>query len=64
MYEDRFLEQAINEIESLREENKELKRKLVIYEKFMKDVEEQLNRSNKMNEEIRLPEIFRPERVC
>lgn len=64
MYEDRFLEQAINEIESLREENKELKRKLVIYEKFMKDVEEQLNRSKKMNEEIRLPEIFRPERVC
>lgn len=64
MYEDRFLEQAINEIESLREENTELKRKLVIYEKFMKDVEEQLNRSKKMNEEIRLPEIFRPERVC
>lgn len=64
MYEDRFLEQAINEIESLREENKELKRKLVIYEKFMKDVEEQLNRSKKMNEEIRLPEIFRSERVC
>lgn len=64
MYEDRFLEQAINEIENLREENKELKRKLIIYEKFMKDVEEQLNRSKKMNEEIRLPEIFRPKRVC
>lgn len=51
MFADRFLEQALEELESLREENKELKRKLVIYEKFMKDVEEQLNRSNKMNEE-------------
>lgn len=54
MFTDRFLEQALEELESLREENKELKRKLSIYEKFMKDVEELLNRSKKMNEEIRI----------
>lgn len=54
MFEDRFLEQAINEIESLREENKELKRKISKYEQFIKYVKELLNRSNKMNEEIRI----------
>lgn len=54
MFEDRFLEQALEELESLRKENKELKRKILIYEKFMKDVEELLNRSKKMNEEIRI----------
>lgn len=54
MFENRFLEQALEELESLREENKELKRKLFIYEKFMKDVEDFLNRSNKTNEEVRI----------
>ena len=54
MFEDRFLEQALEELENLRKENKELKRKILIYEKFMKDVEELLNRSKKMNEEIRI----------
>ena len=39
MYEDRFLQQALNEVESLREENTELKRKLLLYEQLIKDLE-------------------------
>lgn len=39
MYEDRFLQQALNEVESLREENAELKRKLLLYEQLIKDLE-------------------------
>ena len=39
MYEARFLEQALSEIESLREENIELKRKLLLYEQLIKDLE-------------------------
>lgn len=35
MYEERFLQQAIEELESLREEVKELKRKLSVYEEFV-----------------------------
>lgn len=40
MYEERFLEQAISEIESLREENENLKRKLLLYEKLFKDLKD------------------------
>lgn len=40
MYEDRFLQQALNEVESLREENKELKRKLLLYKKLVKDLKD------------------------
>ena len=38
MYEERFLEKALEEIESLRGENEELKRKLCIYEWFAEQV--------------------------
>ena len=44
MYEARFLEQALSEIESLREENIELKRKLLLYEQLIKDLKEILKR--------------------
>ena len=44
MYEERFLEQALEEIESLLDENKELKRLLSVYEKFASDVKNILNR--------------------
>lgn len=44
MYEERFLEQAISEIESLREENENLKRKLLSYEKLFKDLKDILER--------------------
>lgn len=44
MYEKQFLEQALEELEILREENKELKLKLLDYEKFMKDLKDILER--------------------
>lgn len=40
MYEERFLQQAIEELESLREENEELKRKLLLYEQLFKDLKD------------------------
>ena len=42
MFEERFLEQALEEIQKLTEENKELKRQLSLYEKYVKDVKELL----------------------
>lgn len=42
MFEERFLEQALEEIQKLTEENKELKRQVVLYEKFVKDIKELL----------------------
>lgn len=44
MYEERFLQQAIEELESLREENEELKRKLLLYEQLFEDIKEILER--------------------
>ena len=44
MYEMRFLEQALDELQSLRDENEELKRKLYKYEQFIKDLKEILKR--------------------
>lgn len=44
MYEKMFLEQALEELESLREENEELKRKLLHYEKLVKDLKDILKR--------------------
>lgn len=44
MFEDRFLEQALIEIESLREENTELKRKLLLYEQLVKDLKDILEK--------------------
>lgn len=40
MYEERFLEQALEELQSLRDENKELKRKLSVYEELVRQLEE------------------------
>lgn len=44
MYEKQFLEQALEELEILREENERLKIKLFAYEKFMKDLKDILER--------------------
>lgn len=44
MYEERFLQQAIEELESLRDENEELKRKLLLYEQLFEDIKEILER--------------------
>lgn len=38
-----FLEQALEELESLRDENKELRRKLSLYEEFVRQTKEILN---------------------
>lgn len=43
MYEERFLEQALEEVQKLTEENKELKRQVTLYEKFVKDIKELLS---------------------
>lgn len=50
MYEERFLEQALEELQSLRDENEELKRKLSVYEKFVRRTKEILNRERKKDE--------------
>lgn len=42
MYEERFLEQALEEIQKLTEENKELRRQVSLYEKFVQDVKKLL----------------------
>lgn len=42
MFEERFLEQALEEIQKLTEENKELKRQVSLYEKFVRDIKELL----------------------
>lgn len=47
MFEARFLEQALEELQSLRDENEELKRKLLKYEQFVKDVKNILNEDKK-----------------
>ena len=44
MYEERFLQQAIEELESLRDENEKLKRKLLLYEQLFEDIKEILER--------------------
>ena len=43
MFEERFLEQALEEIQRLTEENGELKRQVVLYEKFVQDIKELLS---------------------
>lgn len=43
MYEERFLEQALEEVQKLTEENKELKRQVALYEMFVKDIKELLS---------------------
>ena len=44
MYEKHFLEQALEELEILREENEQLKLKLLAYEKFIKDLKDIVER--------------------
>ena len=44
MYEMRFLEQALEELQSLREENEKLKCQICAYEEFIKEIGEILNR--------------------
>ena len=56
MYEERFLEQALSEIESLREDNIELKRKLLLYEQLFKDLKYIL-KEEKHNEERRIRKV-------
>lgn len=38
-----FLDRALEELEETREENKELKRQVTLYEKFVKDIKELLS---------------------
>ena len=52
MYEERFLEQALEELQSLRDENEELKRKLLVYEEFVQKTKEILNRRKEKDERI------------
>lgn len=53
MYEKHFLEQALEELESLREENDNLRRKLLLYEQLIKDLKHIL-KEEKHNEERRI----------
>lgn len=54
MYEERFLEQALEELQSLREENEELKCKLSVYEEFVQQTKEILNRCKEKDEKSRV----------
>lgn len=51
MYEEIFLQQAIEELESLREEVKELKRKLFVYEEFVEHTKIILSKWEKEKDE-------------
>ena len=51
MFEERFLEQALEELQKLTEENKELKRQVSLYEKFVQDVKELLCEGETMKSE-------------
>lgn len=61
MYEELFLQKALNEIESLREENEQLKRKLLLFEQLIKDLEKILK--GEKIEERRIRKVFRPKGV-
>ena len=50
MYEERFLEQALEELQSLRDENEELKRKLSVYEECVRQIKEILNKWKEKDE--------------
>lgn len=51
MYEERFLDKALEEIQQLTEENKELKRRVSLYEKFVQDIKELLCEGTMESEE-------------
>ena len=50
MYEMRFLEQALEELQSLREENEKLKYQICVYEEFVQQTKEILNRCKEKDE--------------
>lgn len=52
MYEERLLEQALDELQSLCGENEELKRKLSVYEEFVQQTKEILSKWKEKNEKI------------
>lgn len=56
MYEKIFLEQALDELQSLREENDNLRRKLLLYEQLFKDLKHIL-KEEKHNEERRIRKV-------
>lgn len=58
MFEERFLEQALDELQSLRDDNEELLRRLSFYEEFVKDLEEILKKE-KENEERILRKVYK-----
>jgi regulator of replication initiation timing len=58
MFEERFLEQALDELQSLRDENEELKRRLSLYEEFVKDLKEILKKE-KENEKRILRKVYK-----
>lgn len=61
MYEERFLQQAIEELESLREEVKELKRKLSVYENFVEQTKIILDKWDKERDEKgTIQGVYRP----
>lgn len=51
MFEERFLEQALEEIQKLTEENREFRRQVTLYEKFVQDVKELLCEGETMESE-------------
>ena len=55
----RFLEQALDELQSLRDENEELKCKISVYEEFVQQTKEILNKwkvlGRHTNEKRRIP---------
>lgn len=61
MYEELFLQKALNEIESLREENEQLKRKLLLFEQLIKDLEKILK--GEKIEERRIRKVYKTRRV-
>ena len=51
----RFLEQALDELQSLRDENEELKCKISVYEEFVQQTKEILNKWKGKDEKSRIP---------
>ena len=52
MYEKQFLEQALEELETLREENEQLKYQICVYEEFVQQTKEILNKWKEKDEKI------------
>lgn len=52
MFEQRFLEQALDELQSLRDENEDLKRRLKKFEEFVEQVKEILKKEKDIEKRI------------